>query len=65
MDLHTATEEAYKKGYEDGRRDAVIHATWERYKQPSGTHAIRCSHCKERNGRRASYCPNCGAKMDL
>ena len=22
MDIHTATEEAYKKGYEDGKRDA-------------------------------------------
>lgn len=24
MDIHTATEEAYKKGYEDGKRDGVI-----------------------------------------
>ena len=24
MDIHSATEEAYKKGYEDGKRDGVI-----------------------------------------
>ena len=39
------------------------HGEWERYKQPSGTHAVRCSHCKERNGRKSRFYPNCGAKM--
>ena len=64
MDIYTATEEAYKKGYEAGKRDAVIHATWEYYRQPSGTHGLRCTNCKERNGLKKPFCPHCGAQMD-
>jgi hypothetical protein len=33
MDIHTATEEAYKKGYEDGRRNGII----------------QCKDCKDHN----------------
>lgn len=29
MNIHDATEEAYKKGYEDGKRDAVKHGRCE------------------------------------
>ena len=25
MDIHSATEEAYKKGYEDGKREGIVH----------------------------------------
>ena len=42
----------------------VVHGRWERFTHPSGTHGIRCDSCKERNGRKSNYCPNCGARMD-
>lgn len=29
MDIHTATEQAYKKGYEDGKRDSVSRGVYE------------------------------------
>ena len=71
MDIHTATEEAYKKGYEDGKRDAVKRGEWV-------DHFVRdwrCSECGEqiytvRNvdgycyDDKPNYCPNCGARMD-
>jgi hypothetical protein len=44
--------------------EPVVHAHWERFKHPSGTHGIRCSHCKTVNGRRSKHCPECGAHMD-
>lgn len=42
----------------------VVHSEWEKFYHPSGTHGIRCKNCKEQNGRKTYYCPNCGAKMD-
>ena len=77
MDIYIATEEAYKKGYEAGKRDAVVHGRW-LYDSGSGKHF--CSACDEfalffRKDRWAvgelyecfltDYCPNCGARMDL
>lgn len=44
--------------------EPVVHAHWEKFKHPSGTHGIRCSHCKTMNGRRSKRCPECGAHMD-
>lgn len=44
--------------------EPVVHAHWEKFKNPSGTHGIRCSRCKVVNGRKSSFCPECGAKMD-
>lgn len=43
--------------------EPVVHAHWERFKYPSGTHGIRCSHCKTTNGRKSKRCPDCGAHM--
>lgn len=42
----------------------VLHSEWEKFRHPSGTHGIRCKNCKEQNGMKKPYCPNCGAKMD-
>lgn len=42
----------------------VVHAHWERFTHPSGTHGIRCNHCKTTNGRKSKRCPECGAHMD-
>ena len=72
MDIHTATEEAYKKGYEDGKRDAVVHGKWvERYDFDNDFY-YDCSACGESfcliegtpEENFYSYCPNCGARMD-
>lgn len=64
MDIYTATEEAYKKGYEDGKRDAVVHGQWENV--TGGMIELgNCSICKVRQiviG--TNYCINCGARMD-
>lgn len=70
MDNFTATEQAYKNGYEQGMKDAVKHGEWvwdsdnDRYvcsrcnKEPSGDCSGGCvSHLSD-------YCPNCGSKMD-
>ena len=67
MDNHTATEIAYKNGYEQGKKDAVKHGRWIETK--NGFH---CSNCKRKPGQHptkrgvflSDYCPNCGAKMD-
>ena len=65
-----AFEQAYKNGYAAGQRDAVRHARWEAREDVFGF--VRCSACKDCNiydewadGKKWSYCPNCGAKMDL
>ena len=42
----------------------VRHGRWIREKWPSGTHKIKCSECREWNGKQSNYCPNCGARMD-
>ena len=72
MDIHTATEEAYKKGYEDGKRDAVKRGRWvqvichEEFEDGFVDRVKECcSVCHAPNWRRTSnYCPNCGARMD-
>lgn len=52
-------DEHFVEGFE-----SVVHAHWEKFKHPSGTHGIRCSHCQTTNGRKSNYCPECGAIMD-
>lgn len=44
--------------------EPVVHAHWEKFRHPSGTHGIRCSHCQTTNGRKSNFCPECGAIMD-
>lgn len=77
MDIHSATEQAYKKGYEDGKRDSVVHGRW---LFDSGSGKYFCSACNEnalsfrkdtfgfgevREVCLSDYCPNCGAMMDI
>ena len=68
MNEHDATEQAYKSGYEDGKRDAVKHGRWEPRTDSFGF--VRCSVCHDCNiyddwadGKKWNYCPNCGADM--
>jgi hypothetical protein len=68
MKEYEATEIAYKRGYEQGMKDAVKHGRWE-----SKGSNIYCTNCGK--GYRISvggpnvflfkHCPECGAKMDL
>ena len=47
MDNHTATELAYKNGYEQGQKDAVKHGVWKRVGGDlhSSGYAVSCSNC--------------------
>jgi rubrerythrin len=71
MWVYDATEQAYKHGYEAGKKAAVVHGKWigeEHYFQNYYDYTdYTCSVCgltREYLGG-ANYCPNCGAKMDL
>jgi hypothetical protein len=43
MDIHSATEEAYKKGYEDGKREGIVHCKDCKYYTP---YCRVCNHPK-------------------
>ena len=68
MDKYTATEQAYKNGYEQGKKDAVRHGRWEhkKHKLFGNEYDYICSTCGcDYALAQYRYCPNCGAKMDL
>lgn len=65
MNIHDATEQAYKNGYEQGLKDAVKHVRW-----LDDQYFWRCSECLEwleveQGTADMNFCPHCGAKMDL
>ena len=60
MKTYEATEQAYKNGYEKGRKDAVKHGRW----KGAGMGDYYCSLCQRLVNPRTNYCPHCGAKMD-
>ena len=76
MDKYTLQEEAYKRGYEAGKSDAVevVHGEWTIIEDDySFLTTLRCSVCGEEYcfeeydedlPPHYRYCPNCGAKMD-
>ena len=47
MDNYTATEQAYKNGYEQGLKDAVKHGRWEKHPAAVLSWQSICSECKE------------------
>ncbi len=69
MNNTDAIEQAYRNGYEDGKRDAVKHGTW-RESFSYGRWHYECPFCdngyatKEKDETPPNYCGNCGAKMD-
>ena len=73
MNIHDATEQAYKNGYKQGKQDAVVHGRWEEQKEYDFEErdyfisGYTCSCCGfwYLNVKKYNYCPNCGAKMDL
>ena len=69
MDQHTMVEQAYKngyaKGFEAGKKAAVVHGRWVDNGIPDSM-LSGCSVCGFTCGAYSfNYCPNCGAKMDL
>lgn len=65
MDEHTSHELAYKKGYEQGKRDAVKRGRWKKTYTAHGEWlwGYECNQCKADNPRASYFCPNCGADM--
>ena len=66
MNEHDIAEQAYKNGYEDGKRDAVKHGRWIEKPYLLGNTRY-CSICGQNYGMPhgvLKYCPNCGAVME-
>lgn len=67
MDKYTATEIAYKNGYEDGKRDAGKRGRWRKRIFDICNRIIigyRCSECNTTWDAETNYCPHCGANME-
>lgn len=67
MDKYTATEMAFKNGYEKGYADAKAeekHGRWIRHKRGKQTW-VECSECLVCGSPAWKRCPVCEAKMDL
>ena len=74
MDAYKAAEAAYKNGYEQGKKDAVVHGRWihreydesddsDEYYYCSECHKIALYEFGKYTFILSDYCPNCGAKM--
>lgn len=71
MNNYEATEQAYKNGYEQGKKDVlkkvVVRRTARLYWKPvgEGTWNLTCSACDSHLGCRedSKFCPECGAKF--
>lgn len=62
MDIYTATEEAYKKGfiegYHSGRKESEHTSLWG-FGNVEDRPCVKCGF----RGRVSKFCPNCGAAM--
>ena len=63
MDEYTACEQAYKNGYEQGKKDAVKHGEWEVAIGYDPNKKVQCQNCYKMAYEPTPYCPNCGADM--
>lgn len=60
MNAYDASEQAYKRGYEQGKKDARKKGRWvwdERF------HDYTCSECHNWDLKTPNFCSNCGAEM--
>lgn len=65
MTNQDALEQAYKNGYEQGKKDAVVHAYWTFKGTSIDNHKMyECSACKNVICGSDNYCKNCGALME-
>jgi RNA polymerase subunit RPABC4/transcription elongation factor Spt4 len=71
MDKWTLQEEAFKRGYEKGKADSVVHGMWHKYhdyftKRQVGWICTNCSAVTyDLSNGDTQFCPHCGALMDL
>ena len=64
MNEHDATELAYKRGYEDGKRDAAKYGHWVvKHIKNSNYRYCFCSECQTMGTITWKRCPVCEAKM--
>ena len=68
MNIYDASEQAYKRGYEAGQRDARKKGRWEMPSKYGMSHKFNhlglvCSKCQKWSDNDYNYCPNCGADM--
>lgn len=68
MDKYTIDETQYKngyrKGYEDGKRDAVKHGRWKIHGDIAVCNLCNSHIVAEQGAAELNYCYNCGARMD-
>lgn len=66
MNIYDASEQAYKRGYEAGQRDARKKGRWEWHAALVNPYAL-CSNCgcglAKTDALNFYYCPYCGADM--
>lgn len=71
MDVHTATEVAYKNGFEAGQKkgksEAIKKGRWnDSYSVDEEHYIATCSNCEHTQKQHMNdlfiYCPNCGSK---
>lgn len=55
MDIHTATEIAYKNGYVRGIKESREETSW--IKEDG---RFICEKCKSKSDVKTKFCPNCG-----
>ena len=55
MDIHTATEMAYKNGYLRGVKESREETSWIKENDK-----FICEKCKSISGIKTKFCPNCG-----
>lgn len=60
MDIHTATEVAYKNGYARAVTELRENTTWTKVDEEH----YKCNKCKSINNRPSKFCPNCGRGLD-
>ena len=63
MDKWTLQEEAFKRGYEKGKADAVVYGRWIHHNKGQNNW-VECSECNTVGSPFWKRCPVCEAKMD-
>jgi predicted amidophosphoribosyltransferase len=64
MDKHTATEVAFRNGYNKAVEELRGTATWTKLSS-LGMTKYQCSACNNISGKASKFCPDCGKHMNL
>ena len=63
-DKNTEIVNAYRKGYEQGKKDAERRGQWIAVENDIDYYPFMCSECYETVIKRTNYCPRCGARCE-